>query len=179
MIILRGIQDIAGQGGDRLEEDIFVKIYREYYKHVYRYLYSMTFDSHKAEDMAQDVFVKAFCLLDFPNGKIKSWLLMVAHNLYVDHLKKNKRLEFRGDESLLKQPDGDIHKTVQEKEALSQVILQLKILPEAQRQAVVLCLIDEMGYAEAAEIMGLTVSAVTNLIYRARKTLRALRRLEE
>lgn len=162
-----------------MEEDIFVKIYKEYYKYVYRYFYSMIFNRQKAEDMTQDVFVKAFCVMDSPNEKIKAWLLTVAHNLYVDYIKKNRRVEYHGDKVILQQSGQNLQHTVQEREALAKVISHLKILPEAQRQAVILCLINEIKYDEAAEIMGLTVSAVTNLIYRARKTLRALRRLEE
>jgi len=52
------------------------------------------------------------------------------------------------------------------------VISKLRLLPENQRQAVVLCLINELSYREAAGIMGVSVSSVTNLIYRTRKTLR-------
>jgi hypothetical protein len=69
------------------------------------------------EYLTQESFVRALCILQFPNESIKSWLLTVAHNLYVDYVKK----------------------------------------------------IEDW-------ILGISVSAVTNLIYRARKTLRTLRR---
>lgn len=166
-------------GGDCLKEDIFTEIYKQYYKYVYRYLYSLTFSQQKAEDLTQDVFVKAFCILEFPNQSIKAWLLTVAHNLYVDYVKKNKREVYSGDEILLQFSTGDIHNVVLDKEELSNVFGYIKMLPESQRQVVILCLINELSYEEAGKILGLTVSAVTNLIYRARKSLRAIRRLEK
>jgi RNA polymerase sigma-70 factor (ECF subfamily) len=160
-----------------LKQDIFEKIYKEYYRYVYRYIYSLTFNQQRAEDLTQDVFVKAFCVLEFPNERIKAWLLTVAHNLYVDYIKKNKREMCPGDDVLNQCSDKDVHNAVDDREELSNVISQIKILPETQRQAVVLCLINELSYEDAADIMGLSVSAVTNLIYRARKTLRKVRRV--
>lgn len=41
---------------------------------------------------------------------------------------------------------------------------------------VTVCLVNELSYQQAGEVLAISVSAVTNLIYRARKTLRALRR---
>lgn len=48
-------------------------------------------------------------------------------------------------------------------------------LPENQRKVVLLCLVNELSYQQAGEILGISVSAVTNLIYRARKNLRNIR----
>lgn len=162
-----------------MENNIFTKIYNEYLTYVYRYLYGLTFNKHTAEDLTQDVFVRAFCFLDFPNEGIKSWLLTVAHNIYVDHIKKNKRLKYSSEDELSRFQVPDVQNTVIEKETTLIVLERLKDLPETQRQAVLLCLINELSYYEAANIMGVSVSAVTNLIYRARHTLRKLRRKEE
>jgi RNA polymerase sigma-70 factor (ECF subfamily) len=62
------------------------------------------------------------------------------------------------------------------KESTKSAFILIRKLPENQRQAVLLCLVNELSYQQAGEILGISVSAVTNLIYRARKTLRALRR---
>ncbi|OPX44952.1 RNA polymerase sigma factor SigM [Ruminiclostridium hungatei] len=160
-----------------MEADIFAMLYRDYYKIIYRYLYSLTFNRQKAEDLTQDVFVKAMCLMDFPDARIKSWLLTVAHNLHVDYIRKNSRVKLTEDEILSPQASRDIQDEVEDRARLSKVISKLRLLPENQRQAVVLCLINELSYQEAAVIMGVSVSAVTNLIYRARKTLREKGRL--
>lgn len=56
-------------GGDGLEDDIFIKIYNEYLSYVYRYLYGLTYNHQTAEDLTQETFVKApfYLLLDHTN----------------------------------------------------------------------------------------------------------------
>jgi RNA polymerase sigma-70 factor (ECF subfamily) len=163
-------------GGDGLEDDIFNQIYNKYFPYVYRYLYGLTYNHQTAEDLTQEAFVKALCVLQFPNESIKSWLLTVAHNLYVDYVKKNRRLDFREDSFLNQFKIQDFTDGLILKESTRSAFLLIKQLPENQRQAVLLCLVNELSYQEAGEILGISISAITNLIYRARKTLRALRR---
>lgn len=163
-------------GGEGLEGDIFIKIYKEYFPYVYRYLYGLTFNHQTAEDLAQEAFVKALCVLQFPNESIKSWLMTVAHNLYVDYVKKNRRLDFREDSQFYQIKVQDFTDELILKESTRSAFVLIEQLPENQRQVVLLCLVNELSYKQAGEILGISVSAVTNLIYRARKTLRALRR---
>ena len=163
-------------GGDGLEEDIFIKIYNQYLPYVYRYLYGLTYNHMTAEDLTQESFVRALCILQFPNESIKSWLLTVAHNLYVDYVKKNRRLDFRQDDFLNQIKVPDFTEELMLKESTKSAFILIRQLPENQRQAVLLCLVNELSHQQAGEILGISVSAVTNLIYRARKTLRALRR---
>lgn len=163
-------------GGDGLEGDIFIKIYKEYFPYVYKYLYGLTYNHQTAEDLAQEAFIKALCVLQFPNESIKSWLLTVAHNLYVDYIKKNKRLDFREDDVLNQTKAQDFIDELILKESTKSAFELIQQLPENQRQVVLLCLANELSYQQAGEVLGISVSAVTNLIYRARKTLRTLRR---
>lgn len=163
-------------GGDGLEDDIFIKIYKEYFPYVYKYLYGLTYNHQTAEDLAQEAFVKALCVLQFPNESIKSWLLTVAHNLYVDYINKNRRLDFREDDMLNQTKSQDFIDELILKESTKSAFELIHQLPENQRQVVLLCLVNELSYQQAGEVLGISVSAVTNLIYRARKTLRTLRR---
>lgn len=159
-----------------MEDDIFVKIYKEYFAYVYRYLYGLTYNHQTAEDLAQESFTKALCVLQFPGESIKSWLLTVAHNLYVDYVKKNRRLDFREDSLLSHIKVQDFTDQLILNESTQSAFALIHQLPENQRQAVLLCLVNELSYQQAGEVLGISVSAVTNLVYRARKTLRALRR---
>jgi RNA polymerase sigma-70 factor (ECF subfamily) len=159
-----------------LEDDIFIKIYNKYLPYVYRYLYGLTYNHQTAEDLTQESFIKALCVLQFPSETIKTWLLTVAHNLYVDYIKKSRRLDFKKDSFLNQIKVQDFTEGLMIKESTNSAFLLIKQLPENQRQAVLLCLVNELPYKQAGEILGLSVSAVTNLIYRARKTLRSLRR---
>lgn len=159
-----------------MKNDIFIKLYKEYFSYVYRYLYGLTYNHQTAEDLTQETFVKALCVLQSPKKSIKSWLLIVSHNLYVDYIKKNRRLDFRENNILNQIKVDDFTNQVILKESTEAAFRLIKELPERQRQVVLLCLVNELSYQEAGEVLGLSVSAVTNLVYRARKILRALRR---
>jgi len=159
-----------------LGDDIFIEIYNKYFQYVYRYLYGLTYNHMVAEDLTQESFVKALCILQFPGESIKSWLLTVAHNLYVDYVKKNRRLDFGRDNFLTQIKVQDFTDELMLKESTKSAFILIRQLPENQRQAVLLCLVNELSYQQAGEILSISVCAVTNLIYRARKTLRALRR---
>ncbi len=159
-----------------MKGDAFIKIYKEYFPYVYRYLYGLTYNHQTAEDLAQESFVKALCVLQLPNESIKSWLLTVAHNLYVDSIKKNRRLKFQEDKFLNQIITQDFTDKLMLKESVSAAFTLIKHLPENQRQVVLLCLVNELSYHQAGKILGISVSAVTNLVYRARKNLRKLRR---
>lgn len=159
-----------------MKRDSFIKIYKEYFPYVYRYLYGLTYSHQTAEDLTQESFVKALSILQISNESIKSWLLTVAHNLYVDYVKKNSRLSFHEDNFLNKINIHDFTDKLMLKESVNSAFILIKQLPENQRQVVLLCLVNELSYHQASKILGISVSAVTNLIYRARKTLRELRR---
>lgn len=159
-----------------MQDDIFIKVYKEYMPYVYRYLYGLTCSRHTSEDLTQETFIKALCILQSPNNSIKSWLLTVAHNLYIDYIRKNKKLELHGDSIPEKFVFDDFTNDILLKEKTKAAFKLIRQLPESQRQAVLLCLVNELSYEQAGKILGVSVSAVTNLIYRARKTLRYLRR---
>lgn len=139
-------------GGEGLEDDIFIKIYKQYLPYVYRYLYGLTYNHQTAEDLTQESFIKALCVLQFPNEQIKSWLLTVAHNLYVDYVKKNRRLDLFPDSFLNEIKVQDFTEGLMTKESTKSAFLLIKQLPENQRQAVLLCLVNELSYEQAGEM---------------------------
>jgi RNA polymerase sigma-70 factor (ECF subfamily) len=171
--ILSNVETIVKTGGGCLQDDAFLTIYQKYYAQVYGYLYGLTSKHQLAEDIAQDVFFKAFCVLNIPDERIKFWLLKVAHNCYRDYMKKNRRIEYLRDEFIDKY--SSYENELSKRENISNAFELLNSLPENQRQAVLLCLVNDLSHEHAAEVMNLSVSAVTNLIYRARKTIRELR----
>ena len=56
---------------------------------------------------------------------------------------------------------------------LGDVDRALRILPDEQREAVLLVMVEGYSYKEAAEIMGISVEALESLLARGRRTLRA------
>lgn len=149
---------------------------REHSDMVYRVALRLTANRHDAEDLTQDVFVKAFkSIHTFEPGTLTGWLHRITTNLFLDQARRRKRLRFDpvadagaqlptqhlgpADEMLDSALDHDIARALAE-------------LPPEQRVAVVLCDIEGLSYEEIATIMDVKVSAVRSRIHRGRERLR-------
>jgi RNA polymerase sigma factor (sigma-70 family) len=67
-----------------------------YRKQVYTYIFLLVKRQHLAEDIFQDTFIKVIKSLDAgkyqDNGKFLAWVLRIAHNLVIDHYRKERQL---------------------------------------------------------------------------------------
>lgn len=68
------------------------EIYRFYMHNVYRYLFSLCRDVHLAEDLLQETFFRAYLHIEeLHDEKVKPWLFRVAHHVFIDHHRREKR----------------------------------------------------------------------------------------
>ena len=155
-----------------------MKTLDEYYevwgKEIYTYIYSFCHNHAIAEDVLQDTFYKAYKNINEAKANhLKAWLFKIAYNTFVDHIRKEKRIQLREDFSFdksLKEPNFE-HKLV-EQETINEVFMQINQLPFNQKQALLLHIIHKLSYSEISEILEITESSVKSLIFRARVTLR-------
>ena len=71
-------------------------IYHFYFQDIYRFLLSLCRDHHTAEDLVQETFLRAYLHVeDYENASIKSWLFTVAYHAFIDHHRKQKRIEVK------------------------------------------------------------------------------------
>ncbi len=79
--------------GDGNSLELLINRYR---KQVYTYIFLLVKNQHLAEDIFQDTFIKVIKSLDDgkyrDNGKFLAWVLRIAHNLVIDHYRKEKQL---------------------------------------------------------------------------------------
>lgn len=127
-----------------------------------------------AEDLLQDTFFRAYLYLeDCPPDNVKPWLFRVAYNAFIDNVRKNKRISPMDSETLNNIEDP---KSAEEdlliKEQISLVESVMKNMPQKQKEALKLCVFKGLPYKEAAVIMGVTVSHIKILVFRARQTLK-------
>ena len=75
-------------------EDAFAELVHRFQRPVFSLIVRMVRDRGVAEDLAQEVFIKAYRALDTfdPKRKVSSWLFKIAHNATIDHLRR-RRLE--------------------------------------------------------------------------------------
>jgi RNA polymerase sigma-70 factor, ECF subfamily len=141
----------------------------------------------EAEDLAQEVFLRVYRARKKyrPRSKFSTWLFTIANNLALNTLRARQRkpvvplpahdsgpLGPRPAEQLVPDHGTGPMQKVQNQELCQVIRRALDGLNDRQRMAVVLNKFEDMGYAEIAEVMGLTPKAVKSLLSRARENLR-------
>ncbi len=157
-----------------MDKDALDNLYKLYMADIYRYLFYLCKDKYMAEDLLQDTFFRAYLYLeDCPPDNVKPWLFRVAYNAFIDNLRKNKRTSPMDSETLNNIEDP---KSAEEdllmKEQISLVESVMKNMPQKQKEALKLCVFKGLSYKEAAVIMGISVSHIKILVFRARQTLK-------
>lgn len=164
-------------------ESAFRELVLRYQRPVHGLILRMVRDRALAEDLAQEVFIKAFRALDTfdQRRKFSSWLFKIAHNTAIDQLRRRQvetvPLETPDEEkadllALLPDPKGESPDTLLKRrslaEAIGTAIGQLRV---DYREVVVLRFQEGLAYEEIAEITGLPLGTVKTHLHRARKAL--------
>jgi len=146
------------------------ELYTQYHESLVRLLYRRTGDRDHAEDLAQEVFVRA---LESPPSNPRPWLFAVALNLARDDgrraVREGRRLELlRGEAGARTAPPADAELEVNERAAA--VRAALATLAEQDRAALLLKA-EGFSYEEIAAALGLAVGSVGTTLARARRRL--------
>ena len=156
-------------------ESALASLYEEYYDKIARYIFLRIGDQSEAEDLASEVFIKAFRSLGSYQERglpMQSWLFKIAHNLVVDYLrKKGRQRAMPIDEVDIPDPANleEIVETHLQVEKLSEA---LKYLSQDQREVIGLRFFAGLSSVEAGKFMGKRPGAVRQMQNRALKSLR-------
>ncbi len=157
------------------DQEAFAQLYEENFDKIYRYLALRVGNEMEAEDMTQQVFLKALQSISSFKWKgvpFSAWLFRIAHNQAVDHLRrKKKRASVPLDESLASSDDSP-HATTERKMDIEQLLQAARRLTEAQREVISLRFTSELSIAQVARIMGKSQGAVKALQHSAIVALR-------
>lgn len=152
--------------------DDIERLYQTMYPSVVRFLYRKVWDPDRAEDLAQEVFIRA---MTHRPEKPRAWIFAVAANLARDEaraaVRRKKHLTLLSNDPMaVARPGIGAEEAVERDEQLTQVRTALDSLSERDRE--VLLLWDAgMSYVEIAEQTGLAVGAVGTTLARARRRL--------
>jgi RNA polymerase sigma factor (sigma-70 family) len=152
-------------------EDAFRAIHDRYHERLLAYVRHMLRGSTEAEDVVQDVFLRAYGALRAGDREIavRPWLYRVAHNRCIDYVRRAPAPPLQPDELL---PGGtDPAAEAERREDLRQLVTDLHALPEAQRSALIIRELEGLSYEELGTALGVTVPAVKSLLVRARSGL--------
>jgi RNA polymerase sigma-70 factor, ECF subfamily len=153
------------------------EVVREHSARVYRLAYRLTGNTHDAEDLTQEVFVRVFRSLDsYTPGTFEGWLHRITTNLFLDMARRRQRIRFEGlAEETAGRLSGDEPTPAQAFDARhldSDVQEALRALAPEYRAAVVLCDIEGLSYEEIADTLGVKLGTVRSRIHRGRAQLR-------
>ncbi len=170
----------AGQG----EEDAFEQLVIAYEKPVYNLCLRMCGDRDEAFDLSQDTFVKAWHAISMFHGesKLQTWLMRIASNTCIDHLRKKKRRNTitmteldREDEPLERQIadyEADPARLAEKAQDHVSVRAAMDRLPDQDRLILSMRAIEDMSYQEISEALNLQPGTVKSRISRAREKIR-------
>ena len=153
--------------------EAFGELYEIYLDRIYRYVFYQVKDKMTAEDITEEVFVKAWKVIGSCKGKGKtfqSWLYRIAHNHMIDTLRRMWKTTSIEKENVagLSDPTLDVEAKLEHKELLEMIAC----LPENQKQVIILKFIEGLDNREIGKIMGKREGAIRVLQMRALAALR-------
>lgn len=155
----------------------FEQLYRAYFSDVYSYLKSLTGDEHLAGELTSDTFFRA--LQNLPSyrekGSAKGWLFRIAKNLYLDHLRKSRRLqplETLPESALPPDPAPGPAAVAQADSEALRLHRLVHRLPEPGKEVFLLRVYGELSFAQIGAVFGKTANWACVTYHRARQKLR-------
>ena len=152
-------------------DDAFGVLHDRYRQRLFAYVRQMLsgYSRQDAEDVLQDVFVRAFGALrgDSRAVNVRAWLYRVAHNRCIDHLRRPHPAASEIFE-MSRKPLLDPVDEAQRRDDLKRLVADVGRLPDQQRSALLMREIDGLSYADLAGALDVTVPAVKSLLVRAR-----------
>ncbi|MEM8568572.1 MAG: RNA polymerase sigma-70 factor [Bacteroidota bacterium] len=156
-----------------MDKESFKSIFDQYYEVIRNFLYYKLGDIDQAEDITQEVFIKAWNKRDeIVISTVKSLLYTIASNLAINHFQSaKKKYEFKLENEERPTSETPEYQMEQQEFAikLNDVLDQL---PENQRIVFLMSRIDDLTYPQIAERLGIGVKAVEKRMHGALKFLR-------
>ena len=171
--------------GEREAYRVLVERHSQY---VYRLAYRMTGNSHDAEEVVQEAFLRAYQKLQqfAGNANFGTWVYRIAANYAIDRLRQKKNEEARREApprpaegqaetdplSLLKDPAPSPERLARSAQMAEKMKKALETLTPAERTAIVMRHWDGCGIDEIAAVLKSNTSAAKNTVFRAVQKLR-------
>lgn len=157
------------------KKDAFAEIYRTYLDRIYRFVYFLVHDEALAEDITQNTFLKAWDKtkdFDEKRGTMQAYLYAIARNLVIDNQRKKKTMLLSVEVEGIIPSDENLEEQLVQKEEETELKKVLKILPEDDREIVVLKYFEDMDYKEISKVVNKKEGAIRVKLFRALKVIK-------
>jgi len=157
------------------DEEAFLMLYRRHQGSVFRFALHMSGRQETAEEVTQDVFLALLSgkdLYDPDRGSMQGYLIGAARNQVRRSLAQMRSLDVevtpRFSNSANELLDG-----LSKEQEIGSLRMAILSLPVSYREVVVLCELEDMSYAQAAQQLGCAIGTVRSRLHRARTILEA------
>lgn len=169
------------------ENKAFDILLSRYKNRLYSYIFYIVRNDELAEDIFQETFMKAIITIRNgkynENGKFPAWLTRIAHNLIIDHFRREKTntLVSCDDEGInilnnMRLSEGTVENRIIIQQVLDDVCKLMQYLPDEQREVVHMRFYQDLSFKEISEITGVSINTSLG---RMRYAILNLRRLAE
>jgi len=161
------------------DKEAFAELYEVYFDKIYRYIVLKIGDRTEAEDMTQQVFLKALKFLPSykrRNVPFSAWLYRIAHNQVVDYYRKSSRQKScELTEAITPDdPNENPQQQTELKVDIEHLVKATRKLTKAQQEVIALRFSSDLPVAEVARLMGKSEGAVKALQHSAVAALRKI-----
>jgi RNA polymerase sigma-70 factor (ECF subfamily) len=160
------------------DRDAFAALYDRYVDRVYRHVFYRVPRQADAEDITEEVFVRAWKAIDRyrrTGAPFVAWLIRIASNLAMDHYKTAKRfVTLEESETPARSPEADPVTVVEAGFDSDYVRAAVAKLKGDQQRVILMHFIDGFSYAEIALSLGKSEGAIRVIQYRALRNLRQM-----
>ncbi|RZK50360.1 MAG: sigma-70 family RNA polymerase sigma factor [Pedobacter sp.] len=166
------------------EDTVIAELLKRHQTKIYTSIYLLVKDHYLAEDIFQETFIKVINTLRTgrynEEGKFLPWVMRIAHNLVIDHFRKEKR------NPIITNSEGnDILNLIQiQEESAEEKLLKLQshqelkaliqLLPDEQKEVLIMRHFAELSFKEIADLTGVSINTALG---RMRYALSNLRRM--
>lgn len=171
------------QAGTRSGAEAVGEIYDRYHERIFRYLWARVSEKQLAEDLTAEVFMRMIIHLEHfrppaglpPETAFQSWMYRIAHNLLVDHYRKESRRQDLNLEQVehLAEEHSSLAGAVEQRLLFDQVQEMLHKLSQEYQDVLILRFMVGMPLQEVAHVLGKSLAAVKIAQHRGLQKLHA------
>lgn len=157
------------------ERDLYAVIIERYQNKLLRYVMYLLKDEHKAVDVVQETFIKAFINLHSFNVRLKfsSWIYRITHNEAMNAISKYKH-EIPMPEDVDFESEENIEDAIQKEEIKEMANKCLAKIPVLYAEPLALFFIEERSYEEISDILRIPIGTVGTRINRAKALMKKI-----
>lgn len=163
--------------GEIMKNKRFEECFLKYKSLIVKIILDKTGDYQTAQEICQKVFIAFYTNMDRVSPElVKAWLVRCAHNAVIDHVRKAQtRWEVLSDTevtengNILMEKSVDLYqKKLNDRELAGRILRQVKSVNQQWYEVLMICCVDGLSYAEAAEKLNIPESVLRARMYRAR-----------